>query len=61
MHAGRVVATLTVGRDAGRAGFDDQERLTLDLVAPTLALTVSNWMLRRQLREASIRDSLSAP
>jgi diguanylate cyclase (GGDEF)-like protein len=59
LNGGRVAATLTVGRAGGRPAFSDHERLALELVAPTIALTIGNWLLRRQLREASLRDSLS--
>lgn len=59
LHGGRVTATLTVGRTDGRPPFAEDDRLALELIAPTIALTVNNWLLRHQLREASIRDSLS--
>jgi diguanylate cyclase (GGDEF)-like protein len=59
LNGGRVAATLTVGRAQGRPAFSDHERLALELVAPTIALSIGNWLLRRQLREASLRDSLS--
>lgn len=56
LNGGRVAATLTVGRAEGRPAFSDHETLALELVAPTIALTIGNWLLRGQLREGSLRD-----
>lgn len=58
LHAGRVTATLTVGRRAARP-FDSDDRLALSMAAPTIALTVANWLLRRQVRESTLRDPLT--
>ncbi|MDP8905783.1 MAG: sensor domain-containing diguanylate cyclase, partial [Chloroflexota bacterium] len=59
LHAGRVTATLTVGRTNGRRPFDADDQLLLTLAAPTVGVSVANWLLRRQLREASLRDPLT--
>ena len=58
LHGGRVTATLTVGRSGGRA-FGDEDRLALSMAGPAIGLAVANWLLRRQVRESTLRDPLT--
>lgn len=59
VHGGRVTATLTVGRAAPSPALSEDDRLMLAMAGPTIGLTVSNWLLRRQLKESVLRDPLT--
>jgi diguanylate cyclase (GGDEF)-like protein len=59
LQAGRVIATLTVGRsDAGRP-FDEDDMAALALVSPVVTLAVSGSLQRLELEQGSPRDALT--
>jgi diguanylate cyclase (GGDEF)-like protein len=59
VHGGRVTATLTIGRAAPGPSLSEDDRLMLAMASQTIGLTVSNWLLRRQLKESALRDPLT--
>ncbi|MEO6349338.1 MAG: GGDEF domain-containing protein [Candidatus Limnocylindrales bacterium] len=59
LQAGRVIATLTVGRSDGRRPFNDDDMAALDMVRPVLTLGVSGSLQRQELEQGSPRDSLT--
>jgi diguanylate cyclase (GGDEF)-like protein len=59
LHAGSVVATLTLGRSSTNRPFTDAERQLVEVAAPQIGLAVVNALLRDQLRDASLRDPLT--
>jgi two-component system cell cycle response regulator len=56
MQAGRVVATLTVGRSDPERPFDGSDREAIEDVIPLVTLSVTASLARREVEEGSPRD-----
>jgi GAF domain-containing protein len=57
LQAGRVIATLTVGRSDGARPFDPDERAALEAMAPFFTLAMAGSIARREVEEGSPRDA----
>lgn len=58
LQAGRVIATLTLGRSAGRP-FDDADRVFLEAIVPIVTLAAAGSLARREVEEGSPRDPMT--
>jgi len=58
VQAGRVIATLTVGRGNGEE-FTSVDREMLEAIAPIITLAVAGTLARRALEQGALRDPLT--
>lgn len=58
LQAGRVVASLTVGRSSGEP-FDETERARLAAIMPIVSLAVSGTLAQREIEQGAPRDAVT--
>ena len=56
-QAGRVLATVTIGRTDPRRPFTDDDLATLELIAPVVTLSISGSLKRQEATQGSPRDA----
>ena len=59
LQAGRVIATITLGRNERKRVFGDSERKLLEGILPVVTLAAAGTLARREGDEGSPRDSLT--